>query len=789
MINTHLFGIQILSVLNKLETQLFLIFYIYLALGNVYQVALVDNDFSYRAGLLGIYGFLQLGERQLSLLHAQKGSVIQEWSINATEMQPVNGPADLEEPWPIDQQPSQTQSSQQTASSLQSSSKNSENAKAKQTNPKKSKPSNLVALRTSADNNNAKRLFIFYTDHVEAILTRFTEAKQQLASLSPLDECTSDSGLSAGNSLSGSLARQTSVLSNELVTELQSIFDNQQKQFLQQQQQQMLLQQTQMNHQALMHGQRSHGLPANTSSDDLLANLLLPSSPLSGNKLPDNNWSGMQQNVVGVHSMPTAESNNGKQILQLSSNNPFADAFATYSNLQQMDTNKYLNNLNASRDDLDLLDEDSEQEIDSELANSETGGGSGAKWSVGDTFFESSKQSRSNINNKIGPTQRSFTPNYTLDLSDLVAEQQQQEQLHLSAIYSLATPTASAPQPVPQRHAPNLLSQGHPSSLVSAKSRLQTQHSLPPSSLPISHQIPPISSVSLAAGLSPTQSEVGRRDFDWSMFNEQKKSQVPKVKSFDQLVDLDQLVVKKTSSASQLPQAAGEQNAQLANQITGSQSCASFRHFNAQSPPPAPADAWNSDLQSTTNVQLDTAVSHTNPFLTNDFQSSANLHNTLGSNSNIATHSANQLANSNYLMLNSHTASPARNSGNFRQSPLVFEHQKTSVQPTCPLNPASPSFDFEKELSRLNIDFKKRSAPPTTNPPLPTSSNQLPSSYSVGLSASGELGSNSALAAAVSKPLNPFLTGMEQPAINNGQFSSSTTISNNNNGLFDGFTA
>ncbi|KAG8178048.1 hypothetical protein JTE90_002810 [Oedothorax gibbosus] len=53
--------------------------------GSQFEVSLIDNDFSYRAGLLGMYGHLTITPTKLILVHPQQGYVIQEWYLNTVD--------------------------------------------------------------------------------------------------------------------------------------------------------------------------------------------------------------------------------------------------------------------------------------------------------------------------------------------------------------------------------------------------------------------------------------------------------------------------------------------------------------------------------------------------------------------------------------------------------------------------------------------------------------------------------------------------------------------------------
>ncbi|GFT84867.1 PH domain-containing protein [Nephila pilipes] len=53
--------------------------------GSQFEVSIIDNDFSYRAGLLGAYGHLTITPRKLILIHPQQGYVVQEWYLNTVD--------------------------------------------------------------------------------------------------------------------------------------------------------------------------------------------------------------------------------------------------------------------------------------------------------------------------------------------------------------------------------------------------------------------------------------------------------------------------------------------------------------------------------------------------------------------------------------------------------------------------------------------------------------------------------------------------------------------------------
>lgn len=53
--------------------------------GREFEVSIIDNEFSYHAGLLGMYGYLSITPKKLILLHPQQGYVIQEWYLNTVD--------------------------------------------------------------------------------------------------------------------------------------------------------------------------------------------------------------------------------------------------------------------------------------------------------------------------------------------------------------------------------------------------------------------------------------------------------------------------------------------------------------------------------------------------------------------------------------------------------------------------------------------------------------------------------------------------------------------------------
>lgn len=53
--------------------------------GREFEVSIIDNEYSYHAGLLGMYGYLSITPKKLILLHPQQGYVIQEWYLNTVD--------------------------------------------------------------------------------------------------------------------------------------------------------------------------------------------------------------------------------------------------------------------------------------------------------------------------------------------------------------------------------------------------------------------------------------------------------------------------------------------------------------------------------------------------------------------------------------------------------------------------------------------------------------------------------------------------------------------------------
>lgn len=52
------------------------------ALGSHFDVAIIDNEFSFRAGLIGMYGNLQITSEKAVLTHPQTNTVVQEWQLS-----------------------------------------------------------------------------------------------------------------------------------------------------------------------------------------------------------------------------------------------------------------------------------------------------------------------------------------------------------------------------------------------------------------------------------------------------------------------------------------------------------------------------------------------------------------------------------------------------------------------------------------------------------------------------------------------------------------------------------
>ncbi|XP_055949697.1 uncharacterized protein LOC129983984 [Argiope bruennichi] len=53
--------------------------------GREFEISIIDNEFSYHAGLLGMYGYLTITPKKLILVHPQQGFVIQEWYLNTID--------------------------------------------------------------------------------------------------------------------------------------------------------------------------------------------------------------------------------------------------------------------------------------------------------------------------------------------------------------------------------------------------------------------------------------------------------------------------------------------------------------------------------------------------------------------------------------------------------------------------------------------------------------------------------------------------------------------------------
>ncbi|CAL1280442.1 unnamed protein product [Larinioides sclopetarius] len=53
--------------------------------GREFEISIIDNEFSYHAGLLGMYGYLTITSKKLILVHPQQGYVIQEWYLNTID--------------------------------------------------------------------------------------------------------------------------------------------------------------------------------------------------------------------------------------------------------------------------------------------------------------------------------------------------------------------------------------------------------------------------------------------------------------------------------------------------------------------------------------------------------------------------------------------------------------------------------------------------------------------------------------------------------------------------------
>lgn len=63
----------------------------------MFEVSIIDNEYAYRAGLLGMYGHLTVTTRKAILSHPQTGHVIQEWYLDTIgfKLLPQNHPDDV----------------------------------------------------------------------------------------------------------------------------------------------------------------------------------------------------------------------------------------------------------------------------------------------------------------------------------------------------------------------------------------------------------------------------------------------------------------------------------------------------------------------------------------------------------------------------------------------------------------------------------------------------------------------------------------------------------------------
>ena len=52
-------------------------------LGSDFEVSIIDNEFSFRAGLIGMYGNLQITSQKAVLTHPQTNQVVQQWLLSS----------------------------------------------------------------------------------------------------------------------------------------------------------------------------------------------------------------------------------------------------------------------------------------------------------------------------------------------------------------------------------------------------------------------------------------------------------------------------------------------------------------------------------------------------------------------------------------------------------------------------------------------------------------------------------------------------------------------------------
>lgn len=66
-------------------------------LGSHFEISIIDNEFSFRAGLIGMYGYLQITSEKAVLTHPQSNSVVQEWLLPTVgfKLLPQSHPEDV----------------------------------------------------------------------------------------------------------------------------------------------------------------------------------------------------------------------------------------------------------------------------------------------------------------------------------------------------------------------------------------------------------------------------------------------------------------------------------------------------------------------------------------------------------------------------------------------------------------------------------------------------------------------------------------------------------------------
>lgn len=62
---------------SECELTFSLVSFLSTALGSVFEISIIDNEFSHRAGLLGMYGHLGITSKKVILSHPQTGHVVQ----------------------------------------------------------------------------------------------------------------------------------------------------------------------------------------------------------------------------------------------------------------------------------------------------------------------------------------------------------------------------------------------------------------------------------------------------------------------------------------------------------------------------------------------------------------------------------------------------------------------------------------------------------------------------------------------------------------------------------------